>query len=82
MSWQEVAENPIVQRFGIALLGFAIAWIMFDRMNIHIDGRLASQDARIEDMRTENAFMREYIIEEQGQRKDFFTTIKEHLMGK
>jgi len=79
MSWETFAQSEVVQRFGIALIGFAIAYLVWLQMNVHIDGRFASQDARIEHMQIENDFMRKYILDEQEARKTLFQAIEQHL---
>lgn len=79
MSWDKFLQSETVQRAGITVVGFAIAWLVWQQMNIHIDGRFTSQDARIKQVEESNEFMRDYIEEEQTLRKTLFTAIEAHL---
>ncbi len=79
MSWEKVLSSEIVQRLGITLIGFAVAYIVWQQMNTHIDGRFKSQDARIEHMEQENVFYRKVLEVDQEQRQLIFAAIAKHL---
>lgn len=79
MSWESLIKSEVAQKFGVSLVFIGVSFLVWQQMNIHIDGRLASQDARIEHMSVENVFMRDHIKADQEQRRTLFTAIQEHL---
>jgi hypothetical protein len=64
---------------GMSVVFIASTWIVWDKFNEQIDGRLEAQDSRIGEMVAEVNYLREYIKEEQQHRALVFTAIKEHL---
>ena len=79
MSWENLIRSEVFQKLGVSVIFIGMTWLFWLQMNVHIDGRFSSQDARIEDMRQETVFMREYIEEAQEHRRTFFEVMGRHL---
>ena len=78
--------SQAVRTFGGSLVFLLIAWLVWQEMNKHIDGRFTSQDERIGDQQkqietqaAEIDFLRGYMAEEQAARRTLFNAIESHL---
>lgn len=78
--------SQAVRTFGGSLIFLAIAALVWQEMNRHIEGRFESQDRRLEqqqqqisEQNLEIKFLREYMAEEQQSRKTLFNAIESHL---
>lgn len=71
--------TDFAEKLGNSLIFLCIAWLVWQQMNTHIDGRLETQDARISDLSASLEFARAHILAEQSNRITLFEAIEKHL---
>ena len=93
MSWETLVKSSGGQRFLTAILGFVVAFFVWTEFTHRMDKNdevqaahieslglhIASQGRELDELREGMEFLRDYIKEEQTQRRALFTSIQEHL---
>ena len=72
-------DTKLCQTLGVSVVFIGLSWLFWEQMNVHIDGRFDTQEARITELVAQNTFFREYAEKEQSQRLILFTAIEKHL---